>query len=102
MYGYRFWPVFQRDLKKVRDKKLKDKIVEGIETIRLDPLCGSGTIGDLAGMSTYEFNMSGVSYRIGYLVVEQENLVVFILFGPRENFYRRAKRLFAGVKDAFE
>ena len=95
---YRFWPSFQKDLKKIRQKNLKEKVIEGIEAVKRDPLSGDGKAGDLAGFSTYEFNVAGVSYRFRYVYYEDVDELVFILVDSRESFYSRSRRLFASVK----
>ena len=98
MYDYQLEPSIKRDLKKIKDARLKDKVLEAIEAVRADPSRGVDKTGNLKGFAAYRFSQGGVSYRLGYFIIEEEDLVVFLLFGKREDFYERAKRLFEAYR----
>lgn len=98
MYDYQLEPSIKRDLKKIKDARLKGKVLEAIEAVRANPPCGVDKTGNLKGFAAYRFSLGGVSYRLGYFIIEEEELVVFLLFGKREDFYERAKRLFEAYR----
>nr|WP_012477117.1 type II toxin-antitoxin system RelE/ParE family toxin [Heyndrickxia coagulans]ABJ99980.1 unknown [Heyndrickxia coagulans] len=93
---FRLSKVAEKNLKKIKktDRILFEKIEIAIETIREDPDVGDRKLGDLEGYFCVNVHHLRVEYRICYTVEEDENgdLVVIIMIGPRENFYRDLKR----------
>ena len=95
MYDFVIGPAMRKDLKKIKNVDLKEEVAQAISLIRRDPSCGETKTGDLVGFSAYRLSFKGVSYRIGYMFLENKGSVAFSLFDTRENFYARAKRLYA-------
>ncbi|WEV52114.1 type II toxin-antitoxin system mRNA interferase toxin, RelE/StbE family (plasmid) [Lactobacillus sp. ESL0731] len=81
-------------LKKIKDRQLKQKIVDKIyDEIAVDPYIGSAKKGDLAGIYAIGFNHAKASYRIAYKIEQDEVVVIILLVGTHENFYQKLKKL---------
>jgi len=50
--------------------------------------------GPLSKFYSWHFSFKGIEYRIAYQVFKNENRIVLILVGTRENFYEKLKKLF--------
>lgn len=74
-----YTPVAEKYFKKLKDKPLKNAFKEAIMSIRANPDIGDAKTGDLKGL-----------YRISHL--ENGDMVVIIMAGTRENFYKELKR----------
>lgn len=94
MYEVKYSKAAERYFKKLVDKKLRGVFKSAIETISDNPYAGSQKSGDLKGIYGYDVKYIGISYEIAYHIYEEENqYVVVILAGTRENFYDDLKRL---------
>ena len=84
------------ELKKIQksDQVLFRKMDEAITNIRKDPEIGEAKKGDLKGYSCLDVHHGGKNYELCYAVREDENggLILIVLLGPRENFYKELKR----------
>jgi len=95
MYEIRFSTAAQKYFKKLRDKKLKNTFYEAIHKISDNPFMGAQKSGDLATIYGYDIQYNGVNYELAYLVSEMEGkMVVILLAGTRENFYKELKRMY--------
>lgn len=93
MYEIRFTGAAEKYLKKVKEKGLKKAFQETFEQISSDPYIGELKTGDLAGVYCYDVYYSKINYEIAYRIYEEdEQMVVVILAGTRENFYDELKR----------
>lgn len=82
-----------RYLKKVKDKNLIARFLESFKCISVKPYIGESKYGNLSGIFCYDFYYQRTCYEIAYMVYEkEENIVVVILDGTKENFYKRLKR----------
>ena len=89
----RFLPPAARFLKKLKDKKLKTLYQEAIDKIREDHTVGTAKAGDLSGIYGYDIFYNKTNYELAYRVEYVENqIIVVILAGTRENFYEELKR----------
>lgn len=79
---------------KKTDKKLYEKIEQMITAIRLDPLIGEPKNGDLKGYRCVDFTHLKTEYRICYTIEKNADgqLILIIMIGTRENFYKEVKR----------
>lgn len=86
-------PPAEKYFKKLKDKQLKKEFFEAINIIRKNPYIGSEKKGDLAGIRCYDVKYAGINYELAYRlsVNEQGDMVVVIMAGPRENFYKLLK-----------
>lgn len=93
MTEVRFLPPAARFLKKLKDKKLKTLYQEAIDKIREDHTVGTAKAGDLSGIYGYDIFYNKTNYELAYRVEYVENqIIVVILAGTRENFYEELKR----------
>lgn len=80
-------------LKKIREKSLKDKFHAAIDQILRDPYWGEPKTGDLSGVYCCDIFHNKTNYELAYTIVEEnDETVVIILAGTRENFYEELKR----------
>lgn len=86
-------PPAAKFLKKLNDKKLKALYQKAIDDILLDPSIGDAKTGDLSGVFGIDIYYNKTNYEIAYTVEQQnEEIVVVIMAGTRENFYEQLKR----------
>ena len=89
-----YFSAAKKYLKKL-DKPLKKLYAEAIEEIRKNPDIGEATVGDLAGIYGYDkYDKNNINYEIAYTLSEREDgeIVVIIMAGTRENFWREVKK----------
>ncbi len=92
-----FHPKVDKDLSKL-DKPVRLQIRDRhIPAILENPyVAGSPLSGELAGLRSYHFTANRVDYRIIYDVLDDKLLVLFLMVGTRENFYKRLLRRLVG------
>jgi len=94
MYNVSYSKAAERYFKKLKDKKLLATFKSAIDKLKDNPLIGTHKVGDLSGIYGYDVKYMGTSYEIAYRIYEEdEQLLVVILAGTRENFYEELKRL---------
>lgn len=93
MLPVRFDPPAAKYLKKLKDKKLKKLYQDAVDEICRDYTVGEMKTGDLTGFYGYDIYYNKTNYELAYTVecVEDE-LVVVVMAGTRENFYEQLKR----------
>ena len=80
-------------LKKIKEKALKDKYQAVIDQLLIDPYIGESKSGDLSGVYGCDIFYNKTNYELAYTIIEQdEETIVVILAGTRENFYDELKR----------
>ncbi|MEK6453389.1 type II toxin-antitoxin system RelE/ParE family toxin [Caldifermentibacillus hisashii] len=88
----------RKQLKQIKksDSILYRKMLEGIESIRLNPSLGGAKKGDLKGFRSLDIYHQRTNYELTYKVEinEEGELVNIIFVGTRENFYDELKRYF--------
>lgn len=93
MYEIRFTGAAEKYFKKVKGKGLKKAFQTALEEISSDPYIGELKTGDLAGVYCYDVYYSKTNYELAYRIYEEnDQIVVVILSGTRENFYDELKR----------
>ena len=94
MYEVKYTNAAERYFKKLVDKKLRAAFKSAIDTVCANPYVGTQKAGDLKGIYGYDVRYAGVNYELAYRIYEEENnYVVVILAGTRENFYDELKRI---------
>lgn len=86
--------IAEKYFKKLKDKQLKLAYREAIENIRANPSIGDSKTGDLSGIYSLDINHKGINYELAYRISKLENgeIIVVIMAGTRENFYKELKR----------
>lgn len=86
-------PPAARFLKKIKEQNLKNAFQDIIDDILLDPYIGDSKTGDLSGVYCYDFYYNKTNYELAYTIIEDDDeIVVVILAGTRENLYKELKR----------
>ena len=86
-------PPAARYLKKLNDKPLKDKYQAALDQLLINPYFGEPKTGDLCGIYCCDIFHNRTNYELTYTVIEEdEETVVVILAGTRENFFEELKR----------
>lgn len=75
--------------KKLKDKKLKEKFTEAIKKIKENPEIGEMKKSDLAGIYGYDIFYNKINYELAYTI---KKIVIVLLAGTRENFYKTLKK----------
>lgn len=79
--------------KKIKDKQLKERYKLAINLIVSDYTIGSLKSGDLSGIYSYDIYYNKTNYELAYTVkIEDNEVIIFILAGTRENFYQELKK----------
>ena len=105
-------PAARRYFKKINDKKLQQLFKDAIAAVLDDPGIGKMKHADLRGIQCVDIYYQKTNYELAYCVVESEaekaeapdfasdgslqrepeTVVVVLLAGTRENFYKELKR----------
>jgi len=96
MHEIRYKPQAEKYFKKIKDKHLIKLFREALKEISADPHnAGEKKTGDLSGIYCRDVYYNRTNYEIAYRIYEdKEQIVLIILAGTRENFYRELKRYF--------
>lgn len=89
-----YTPMAEKYFKKLRDKQLKIAFKEAILSIRKNPNIGEVKTGDLKGIYGLDIYYNRTNYELAYRIAKLENgdIIVIIMAGTRENFYKEIKR----------
>lgn len=86
-----------RFLKKIKEQPRKAAFQTAIDEIILNPYVGELKTGNLSGIYCYDIIYNKTNYELAYTIIErEEETVVVILAGTRENFYQQLKRYMKG------
>ncbi len=80
--------------KKLKEKQLKGAYKNAIMSIRDNPDIGDAKSGELRGIYCVDIFHNRINYELAYRVSHTEagRMVVIIMAGTRENFYKEIKR----------
>ncbi len=93
MTEVRFLPPAAKFLKKLKDKKLKSLYREAVDKICENYLIGEPKTGDLSGVYGYDIYYNKTNYELAYTVeYVEDQVIVVIMAGTRENFYDQLKQ----------
>jgi mRNA interferase RelE/StbE len=93
MLSVRFAPPAAKYIKKLKDKKLKALFLDAVNAIRTDYTIGKPKTGDLTGFYGYDIYYNKTNYELAYTIeYVDEDVVVVVMAGTRENFYDALKR----------
>lgn len=93
MAEVRFLPPAAKFFKKLKDKKLRELYKNAIDNICADFTVGEEKTGDLKGVYGYDIYYNKTNYELAYTVeYANEEIIVIIMAGTRENFYDQLKR----------
>ena len=93
MLQVRFLPPAAKFIKKLKDRKLKSLYKKAIDEMCEDYTIGQEKTGDLSGIYGYDIYYNKVNYELAYMIERvDEEIIVVIMAGTRENFYEQLKR----------
>lgn len=93
MLQVRFLPPAAKFINKLKDRKLKSLYKKAIDEICEDYTIGQEKTGDLSGIYGYDIYYNKVNYELAYMIERvDEEIIVVIMAGTRENFYEQLKR----------
>ena len=94
MYNIRYTSSFNRYFKKLKDKNLKQKLIEAVKLISKNPYIGELKKANLHDIFCYDIYYNKTNYELAYTIEEKEGKIIIVLLaGTRENFYKELKRL---------
>ena len=74
------------------DQHIRKKIKHNLQQLEEKPYEGFSLSGKYADLRYIKTTYKGVDYRAVYDISEDENLVLVIFLGTRENFYKELRR----------
>lgn len=83
-------PPFQRSVKKLHSNQKKE-LDAVIHSLGSNPRLGDAKRGDLSGVFVLKFKVGQLDWLLAYEIVATE-IILLLLVGPHENFYRDLKR----------
>ncbi|MBU2636759.1 MAG: type II toxin-antitoxin system RelE/ParE family toxin [Bacteroidetes bacterium] len=89
MHQAAFHPAFKRDIKNL-PTQLLDKLNKSFDEVLINPFRFDRLKGELREISKTKIRHLGVEYRLAFYV--QKEIVVFLMFSTRENFYDYLRR----------
>ncbi len=89
MHQAAFHPAFKRDIKNL-PTHLLDKLNKSIDEVLINPFRFDRLKGELREISKTKIRHLGVEYRLAFYI--QKEIVVFLMFSTRENFYDYLRR----------
>lgn len=89
MHQAAFHPAFKRDIKNL-PPQLLDKLNKSFDEVLINPFRFDRLKGELREISKTKIRHLGVEYRLAFYV--QKEIVVFLMFSTRENFYDYLRR----------
>ena len=93
MSKLRYTPQAKKFFKKIISKELIYTFNKALDAIESDPYSGELKTGDLSGIYCWDIYYKKVNYEIAYRIIEDnEQLIIIIMAGTRENFYDELKR----------
>lgn len=93
MFQVRFLPPAAKYIKKLKDKTLKSLYQKAVDEIREDYTIGKEKTGDLRGIYGYDIFYNKTNYELAYSIERvDEDTIIVIMAGTRENFYEQLKR----------
>ena len=89
-----YTPIAEKYFRKLKDKALKVAFKEAIISIRRNPDIGQAKSGDLSGLYSLDIYHNRTNYELAYRISTLDNgeMIVIIMAGTRENFYKELKR----------
>lgn len=94
MHPVSYTPMAENYFKKLKDRHLKSIYKKAIINIRINPEFGEAKTGDLKGIYCLNIYHNQTKYEIAYRISKQNigTIIVIIMAGTRENFYKELKR----------
>lgn len=73
-------------------RPLRELTLEHFDLLVENPFRGQPLVGVLSHLRSYHFRYKGTQYRIAYILYPEQELILVIMVGPRESFYKLLRR----------
>ncbi len=73
-------------------RPLRELTLEQFDLLVKDPFLGQPLAGMLSHLRSHHFSYKGTQYRMAYMLQPEQKLILVIMVGPRENFYKLLRR----------
>ncbi|MEA3355989.1 MAG: type II toxin-antitoxin system mRNA interferase toxin, RelE/StbE family [Candidatus Bipolaricaulota bacterium] len=98
LYRIETYSRVKRDLKRL-DKRLQEQILEEhYPNIEADPYRAYSLSHEFKGLWSYHISYRRSNYRIVYEIYPQDRIVLVIMIGSREGFYKALRRRIKGAR----
>jgi plasmid stabilization system protein ParE len=89
-----YTPRAEKYFKKIKEEGLANTFRDAITRIRQNPNIGEQKTGDLSGIWCLDVYYKKTNYELAYRItrLDSGDIVVVIMAGTRENFYRELKQ----------
>lgn len=89
-----YTPIAEKYFKKLKDSVLSRAYRDAISRIRENPDIGEIKSGDLSGIYCLNIYHNRTNYELAYRtsILDNGEMIVIIMAGTRENFYKELKR----------
>jgi len=96
LYKIETYSGVKRDLRRL-DKRVQEQILEKhYSNIESDPYQAYQLSHEFGGLWSYHVSYHGGQYRIVYEIYPQDGIILVIMIGPREGFYKALRRRVKG------
>src|SRR3989338_9121590 len=92
MYSIIYRSAVKKDLKKLDRSVLLCLQTKHLPKLSADPYAGERLHGEYRSYYKYSFTEGGIHYRIVYELKKEVLVIIVMLVGFRENFYKELKR----------
>ena len=92
MYEVRFHNAVKGDLRRMDKTAVKEIKNEHLPLLKENPHLAKPLTGIFKRLYSYHFSYKGVKYRAICTIKENENVLVVVFIGSRENIYDRLRR----------
>ncbi len=80
----------QKDVRKLH-RRAQDELAKHLTLLASNPQSGESLHGALGAYWKYAFSLEGIEYRIVYQVLTEEQVIVLVMIGSRENSYQKLR-----------
>ncbi|MCD5407944.1 type II toxin-antitoxin system RelE/ParE family toxin [Candidatus Bipolaricaulota bacterium] len=87
----RYDPRVRKELERVRDKQVIERLKSAAETLKDEPFSGKPLRG-YPGVWSKRVGTKGGEWRIIYMPLKSERVLLVVLIAPREEVYELLKR----------
>ena len=91
MYEIKISRAAKKDIREL-PRQVQKELAKYLDTLALNPNAGERLKGVIKGFWKHAFVVRSTNYRIVYQISSREAIVLIIMVGSRENFYKRLSR----------
>lgn len=73
---------------------MREELIKAAKILETDIYAGETLSGFLHFLYSFHFKYNNIEYRAVYSIDNKNKLIIIHFAGPRENFYKKIRRLF--------